>query len=148
MFVRTWSSSLWNISEESEIKSMDTATHIPIPVSVVLIFSPKPMISTSSPFFATPRSARPVATVPRPETEKTSSTARRNGFSKSPVKLSMEGNRNVREWIHTGRQIHPVVTRLDKLANFLFANFGIAAFESSERRTHDNRRLLAVKVVC
>jgi hypothetical protein len=51
------SSSLWNIST---------------PVKVVLKLAPRPMISTSEPLVMTPRSTRPVATVPRPEMEKTS----------------------------------------------------------------------------
>ena len=51
------SSSLWNIST---------------PVKVVLKLAPRPRISTSQPLVMTPRSTRPVATVPRPEMEKTS----------------------------------------------------------------------------
>ena len=43
----------------------------------------RPMISTSSPTLTTPRSIRPVATVPRPSIENTSSTAIRNGLSSS-----------------------------------------------------------------
>ena len=39
------------------------------------------MISTSSPTLMMPRSTRPVATVPRPEIENTSSTGIRNGLS-------------------------------------------------------------------
>ena len=39
------------------------------------------MISTSSPTFTMPRSIRPVATVPRPSIENTSSIAIRNGLS-------------------------------------------------------------------
>src|SRR5258708_3653894 len=41
------------------------------------------MSSTSSPTFTTPRSTRPVATVPRPLIENTSSTAIKNGLSMS-----------------------------------------------------------------
>ena len=40
-----------------------------------------PTISTSSPTFTTPRSTRPVTTVPRPEIENTSSIGNRNGLS-------------------------------------------------------------------
>ena len=61
------SSSLWNIS---------------IPVTTVFLRSSvRPMISTSSFILITPRSTRPVATVPRPEIEKTSSTGIRKGSS-------------------------------------------------------------------
>ena len=42
-----------------------------------------PTISISSPTLTTPRSIRPVTTVPRPEIENTSSTGIRNGFSMS-----------------------------------------------------------------
>jgi hypothetical protein len=41
----------------------------------------RPTISTSSPTLMTPRSTRPVTTVPRPEIEKTSSIGMRNGRS-------------------------------------------------------------------
>ena len=41
------------------------------------------MISTSSPTLMMPRSMRPVATVPRPLIENTSSIAIRNGLSMS-----------------------------------------------------------------
>ena len=40
-----------------------------------------PTISISSPTLITPRSMRPVATVPRPEIENTSSTGIRKGWS-------------------------------------------------------------------
>jgi hypothetical protein len=40
-----------------------------------------PTISTSSPTLITPRSTRPVTTVPRPEIENTSSIGIRNGWS-------------------------------------------------------------------
>ncbi|MNC97921.1 hypothetical protein D3C83_157370 [compost metagenome] len=40
-----------------------------------------PTISSSSPTLITPRSTRPVTTVPRPEIENTSSTGIRNGPS-------------------------------------------------------------------
>ena len=55
--------------------------NISTPVATVFCVSRNPMISTSSPTFTTPRSTRPVTTVPRPEIEKTSSTAIRNGLS-------------------------------------------------------------------
>ena len=42
-----------------------------------------PTISTSSIFLSTPRSTRPVTTVPRPVIEKTSSIAIRKGLSMS-----------------------------------------------------------------
>ncbi len=40
-----------------------------------------PTISSSSPTLTTPRSTRPVTTVPRPEIENTSSIGIRNGWS-------------------------------------------------------------------
>mmetsp|Transcript_30872 Transcript_30872/g.41563 ORF Transcript_30872/g.41563 Transcript_30872/m.41563 type:complete len:233 (+) Transcript_30872:44-742(+) len=46
-------------------------------------FLPRPRISISSPFLTIPCSTRPVATVPRPGMEKTSSTASRKGLSVS-----------------------------------------------------------------
>ncbi|MBV6449780.1 MAG: hypothetical protein MHPDNHAH_00493 [Anaerolineales bacterium] len=62
----TSSSSLWNIS---------------VPVMTEDFVSRKPTISMGSPFLATPRSTRPVTTVPRPLIENTSSTAIMNGLS-------------------------------------------------------------------
>ena len=62
-----WSSVFWNIST---------------PVTVTVRgASVKPTISTLSPTLTTPRSMRPVTTVPRPLIEKTSSTGIRNGWS-------------------------------------------------------------------
>jgi len=58
--------------------------NISTPVQVDFIFSSlKPMMSTSLPVLITPRSIRPVATVPRPVIVNTSSTDIRNGFSTS-----------------------------------------------------------------
>ena len=45
------------------------------------MFGRMPTISSSSPTLTMPRSMRPVATVPRPEIENTSSTGIRNGWS-------------------------------------------------------------------
>ena len=50
---------------------------------MVLRVSLIPTISTSSIFFSTPCSTRPVTTVPRPVIEKTSSMGIRNGLSVS-----------------------------------------------------------------
>ncbi len=50
-------------------------------VTTVLTVGLMPTISTSSPTLTTPRSTRPVQTVPRPEIENTSSTGIRNGWS-------------------------------------------------------------------
>ena len=50
-------------------------------MQIVFLFGRMPTISTSSPTLTTPRSMRPVATVPRPEIENTSSTGSRNGWS-------------------------------------------------------------------
>jgi hypothetical protein len=49
----------------------------------------KPTISTFSPTFKLPRSTRPVATVPRPVIDKTSSTASKNGLSVSRAGVGM-----------------------------------------------------------
>ena len=48
-----------------------------------------PTISISSPTLITPRSIRPVTTVPRPEIENTSSTGIRNGLSMSRLGSGM-----------------------------------------------------------
>ena len=53
--------------------------NISTPVTTVFLSVPKPTISTSSPTLILPRSIRPVATVPRPVMENTSSTGIRNG---------------------------------------------------------------------
>ena len=50
-------------------------------VQVVFWVGRMPTISTSSIFLMTPRSTRPVHTVPRPSIENTSSTGIRNGLS-------------------------------------------------------------------
>jgi hypothetical protein len=55
--------------------------NISTPVHVVFLVSRMPTISTSSPTLTTPRSTRPVTTVPRPEIENTSSIGIRNGWS-------------------------------------------------------------------
>src|SRR3989454_453862 len=57
--------------------------NISTPVTTVFLSVPNPTISTSSPTFTFPRSIRPVATVPRPVIENTSSTGIRNGLSTS-----------------------------------------------------------------
>ena len=54
--------------------------NISTPVQVVFWVGVMPTISISSPTLMTPRSTRPVTTVPRPEMEKTSST----GIRKAP----------------------------------------------------------------
>ena len=61
-------------------KSMDLR-NISIPVTTVFWVSLMPTISTGSLSLSSPRSTRPVATVPRPEMVITSSTAIRNGRS-------------------------------------------------------------------
>ena len=58
--------------------------NISTPVTTVLEVSGwMPTISTVSPVLTMPCSMRPVATVPRPVIEKTSSTGIRNGLSRS-----------------------------------------------------------------
>src|SRR5262249_62199687 len=66
-----WSSSLRNIST---------------PVHTVERVSPSPTISISSPTLTTPRSIRPVATVPRPVIVNTSSTGIRYGLFSSRLR--------------------------------------------------------------
>ena len=63
--------------------------NISTPVTTVSRVSRSPTISTLSPTFTFPRSTRPVATVPRPEIENTSSTAIRNGLSISRSGVGM-----------------------------------------------------------
>ena len=55
--------------------------NISTPVTTVSFVSLIPTRSTLSPTFTTPRSIRPVATVPRPVIENTSSTGIKNGLS-------------------------------------------------------------------
>src|SRR3954453_20450422 len=55
--------------------------NISTPVTTVFVVARMPTISTLSPVLTTPCSMRPVATVPRPVIEKTSSTGIRNGRS-------------------------------------------------------------------
>jgi len=55
--------------------------NISTPVTTVFLVGRMPTISTSSPTLITPRSTRPVTTVPRPEIENTSSIGIRNGWS-------------------------------------------------------------------
>src|SRR6266576_3401730 len=62
---------------------------LPTPVTTTFLSVPNPTISTSSPTFTFPRSIRPVATVPRPVIENTSSTGIRNGFSISRFGIGM-----------------------------------------------------------
>src|SRR6266478_4372351 len=63
--------------------SSNSLRNISTPVTTTFLSVPNPTISTSSPTFTFPRSIRPVATVPRPVIENTSSTGIRNGFSTS-----------------------------------------------------------------
>ena len=55
--------------------------NISTPVTVVVFVSAKPTSSTVSPTVTIPLSILPVATVPRPVIEKTSSIAIKNGLS-------------------------------------------------------------------
>jgi hypothetical protein len=63
--------------------------NISTPVTVVFWVGRIPTISISSPTLITPRSIRPVTTVPRPEIENTSSTGIRNGLSTSRSGVGM-----------------------------------------------------------
>ena len=61
--------------------SSSSFLNISTPVTTTLRVALTPITSTSSPTWTTPRSIRPVATVPRPLIPKTSSTGIRNGLS-------------------------------------------------------------------
>src|SRR5712691_3552919 len=63
--------------------SSNSLRNISTPVTTTFLSVPNPTISTSSFTFTFPRSIRPVATVPRPVIENTSSTGIRNGLSTS-----------------------------------------------------------------
>jgi len=63
--------------------------NISTPVTTVVVVVLMPTISTVSPVLMMPCSTRPVATVPRPVIEKTSSTGIRNGLSSSRVGSGM-----------------------------------------------------------
>ena len=92
-----WSSSFLNIST---------------PVQVVFCVGVMPTISISSPTLMTPRSTRPVTTVPRPEMEKTSST----GIRKAPS-MARSGGRDVG------------VEGLGELHDRAFAELALVAFQ-------------------
>ncbi len=61
--------------------SSSSLRNISTPVTTVLRVSRNPTISTSSPTFTTPRSTRPVTTVPRPVIVNMSSIGIRYGLS-------------------------------------------------------------------
>ena len=61
--------------------SSSSFLNISTPVTTTLRVGRTPTISTSSPTLTTPRSTRPVATVPRPLMPKTSSMGIRKGLS-------------------------------------------------------------------
>src|SRR6266550_56904 len=69
--------------------SSSSLRNISTPVTTVFLSVPKPTISSSSPDFTLPRSTRPVATVPRPVIENTSSTGIRNGLSSSRLGIGI-----------------------------------------------------------
>ncbi len=79
--------------------------NISTPVTVVFwVFSWIPTISTSSPVLTTPRSTRPVTTVPRPVMVKTSSIGIRKGLSRSRSGCGMYSStasmRSRIDWVH------------------------------------------------
>ena len=97
-----WSSSLRNIST---------------PVTTVLLgVASKPMISTSSPTLITPRSMRPVATVPRPLIENTSSTAIRKGLSMSRTGSGMYAVERVEQLVDRLLPLRVAVERRQRRA--------------------------------
>ena len=102
--------------------------NISTPVTTVEVESWTPTISTVSPVLTMPCSTRPVATVPRPVIEKTSSTGIRNGLSSS-----RDGLRDVG------------VERRGQLEDLLLV--GLVAFERLQRRADDERDVVAREVV-
>ena len=89
-----------------------------------------PTISISSPTFTIPRSTRPVTTVPRPEIENTSSTGSRNGLSST----------------RTGSGMY-VSSASTSLTIARHAQFALVAFQRLQRRSLDDRGLVARKLV-
>jgi len=69
--------------------SSSTLRNISTPVTTVFCVGRNPTISTSSPTFTTPRSQRPVTTVPRPLIVKTSSIGIKNGLSTARTGVGM-----------------------------------------------------------
>ncbi len=63
--------------------SSSTLRNVSTLVTTVFFSAPNPTSWSSSPLLTLPRSTRPVATVPRPVIENTSSTGIRNGLSVS-----------------------------------------------------------------
>src|SRR4030088_3457823 len=98
---RTWPRSTASLSmPRSRQPTLSPATpssrslrNISTPGTTDFWVSRSPTISTSSPTLITPRSMRPVTTVPRPEMENTSSTGIRNGLLISRLGVGMEGAR-------------------------------------------------------
>src|SRR5262249_47080087 len=114
-----WSSSLRNIST---------------PVTTVLAVGRRPTISISSPTFTTPRSTRPVTTVPRPEIENTSSIGIRNGLSFSRVRCGMYFSTPP---LHLRHQLQPR----------LLALLGVLVLQRHQRRAADHRDVVARELV-
>ena len=110
-----WSSSLRNIST---------------PVQVVFCVARMPTISISSPTLTTPRSTRPVTTVPRPEMENTSST----GIRKAPS-MARSGVRDV------------AVQRVGQLHDGLLAQLALVAFHGQLGRAVDDGGVVAGEFV-
>jgi hypothetical protein len=103
--------------------------NISTPVTVVFWVGRMPTISISSPTLITPRSIRPVTTVPRPEIENTSSTGIRNGLSThAPAR-------------------DPAVQRVDQLQDRRHADVALVAFQRQTGRTGDDRGVVAREVV-
>ena len=112
-----WSSSLRNIST---------------PVTTVLVVSLRPTISTSSPTLMMPRSTRPVATVPRPEIENTSSTGIRKGLSLS----------------RCGSGMYESIASISSKMHLQSGWSGLSPFASAFKRAAlDDRRIVAREIV-
>ena len=76
-----------------------------------------------------PVSTRPVTTVPRPEIENTSSIGIRNGLSSGRSGCGIQ-----------------LVDRLHQLQDRFLADLGVSILEGGERRTRDDRNVVAVEV--
>src|SRR4026209_1818310 len=107
--------------ESSSLRNIST------PVTTDFCVSFRPTISTSSPTLILPRSIRPVATVPRPVIENTSSTGIRNGFS--TLRLC-SGARGCRAAAALADLLAPLAVRFTRLQRL-------------ERRALDDRDLVA-----
>ena len=100
-------------------------------VATVVLVSLRPTISSGSPALSCPRSTRPVATVPRPVIVNTSSTGIRNG-----------------KILRSLRRGDIAIHRFHQLQNRGLADLARrVAFQRLDRRTHDDRGVVAGELV-